>query len=151
MLFFLFVGVYRLSWCGNAAPARGRCCVSERRRTKVPPLLRSASSVRRTPVSMKQAGISTYILHPPLHTHTAFLRSPFEYSAVHTLGWKSCGTERVCSCHTSCHYFEQVSHCLHSWQSNSVCSLTSVRLGELSTQLPRPVSTGGLLLYQQVT
>lgn len=46
--------------------------------------------------------------------------------------------------------FEQVSHCLHSCQSNSVCSITSFRLGELSTQLPWSVSTGGLLLYQQV-
>lgn len=41
-------------------------------------------------------------------------------------------------------------NCLHSCQSNSVCSIISFRLGELSTQLPWPVSTGGLLLYQQV-
>lgn len=46
-----FILVLRPFWCVNAAPARGRCCVWEWQRTKVPPLLRSASSVRRTPVS----------------------------------------------------------------------------------------------------
>lgn len=46
--------------------------------------------------------------------------------------------------------FKFVSHCLHSCQTNSVCSITSIRLGEFGTQLPRPVSSGGLLLCQQV-
>lgn len=46
--------------------------------------------------------------------------------------------------------FEQVSHRLHTCQSNSVCSITSFCLGELRAQLPWFVSIGGLLLYQQV-
>lgn len=39
----------------------------------------------------------------------------------------------------------------HSCQSNSVSSITSLCLGELGTHFPRLVSSGGLLLYQQVS
>lgn len=40
---------------------------------------------------------------------------------------------------------------LHSRQSNPVCSVTSIRLGELGAQFSRPVSPGGLLLHKQVS
>lgn len=39
----------------------------------------------------------------------------------------------------------------HSCQSNSVCSATSIRLGELGAQFSRPVPPGGLLLHKQVS
>lgn len=74
-------------------------------------------------------------------------------SAVHRLArWRSVGQwflERIYNC---CYFLLNVCvcQCLHSCQSNCVCSVSSLRLGQLSTQLPWPVSSGGLLLYKQV-
>lgn len=41
--------------------------------------------------------------------------------------------------------------CLHTRQSISVSSVTSIRLGELGAQFSRPVSPRGLLLHKQVS
>lgn len=146
-------GGYRPFWCANAAPARGRCCVWESQLTEVPPLLRSASSVRRTPVSIKQAA---HVIRrsDTQNTHISLLTVCCVMQFIHVMGEVMCDKEdrsykwfAAAILPAEC---EQVSHCLRSCQSNSVCSVTSIRLGELSTQLPWLVSTGGLLLYQQV-
>lgn len=88
---FLHV-VFLVCWCLQTFLVR-KCSSSQRKvlcfRATAD---KSASSVKECFICEEDSSeyetsrISTYILHPPLHTHTAFLRSPFEYSAVHTLG-----------------------------------------------------------------
>lgn len=94
--------------------------------------------------------------YPPATTamHATVRRSPLQVQcSSYACRVKWCGTETVGPLTDLQLPYFLLNVCLtasHSCQSNSVCSITSIRLGQLSTQLPWPVPSGGLLLYQQV-
>lgn len=88
-----YCGDCRRFWYANAAPPRGRCCVWEWQQTKVPPLWWSASSVRRTPVSIKQIRLPCVI--PMTVPHTLY-STLLECGVVHRpAGWSSVGRTLV--------------------------------------------------------
>lgn len=95
-------------------------------------------------MSIKQAGLACY--HPPaateIHINAAFLCSAYgvqcssHYLLAEVMWDTEDGSSTLFTAAIFPVKFEPVSHCLHSCQSNSVCSITSIRLGEFSTQLP---------------